>query len=524
MHKTADLRVDFLGITPVFKEEDFFLNPEQIVAFSALLTFKGKPIKELYQQALEKDQDIDKKVKNILRKSSLRGHSSIATTPHLCVTFQGSKFLDLMFTGINFSSSLMASGRRTAMEPDDIVIPSTIEKSSFKNLYFSQSEENIKFFNEMIEQNVLRDVASKAVQYGIFGTGILDLPLESVINIKKEIETEGEWMPEEAKMFLKTIEEKLAEYGALDLYQMRAVAPRDAFPYPHVFKNPNNSNLTRELRQQTPGIDSVISSAVIQPTEGLREGLRQLSERTKKMAASKDLIIREWYELLNLRRRICRDYNLAVDLQILSSGTWRSYTDKKRHRTCYLISESIYWAVEKAAEVFDKIEISEKLTDADLKKIDEVYYIPPSIESNKELLLKWLKEGKASILAYKKMVGGGVKSSDAIFIIPRAIRIDMLQKFDLYNLISGYFPLRLCSTADELLQRTTEKEAFIIRKLLKEKLPELAEEIKVKCHLCAFCPEEKFCGKIRAMVPNYDEEFHQKMKSNLEERYLASNK
>lgn len=521
MRKTSDLHLDFLGITPVYQEKDFVLNPEQIVAYSALGAFKGAPIRDLYRETLDKGQDMAVKVKNILRKSSLRGHSSIATTPHLCITYQGSKFSDLMFTGINFSSSLVSSGRRTEMEPESIVVPSTIEKKGMINLYVSESTANIEFFKEMIEKGVLRDVASKIVQYGIFGTGILDLPLESVINIKKELETEGDWLPEEAGMLLKIIEKKLVEYGVSDLYQMRAVAPRDAFPYPHVFKNPKNTNLVRELRKKYPGTDSVITSAVVQATDGLRKSLAELTKKTEKMAKSHSGVIKDWYELQTLRRQICRDYNLAVDLQILQTGSLRSYQDKKRHRTCYLIMESIYYMIEKALKIFKKIKISPKLTAGQLKKIDEVFYIPPILERDKDLLVKWLQRGAASISAYDQMVKSGVKPSDAVFIIPRAIRMDMIQRFDLYNLISGYYPLRLCTTADELLQRTTEKEALMIRKFVKDKLPEMAAEIKVKCHLCGFCPEEKFCGKIRAMIPDYEDNFHQEMKDDLEKRYLA---
>lgn len=498
------------------------MNPEQIVAYSALLTFKGDPIRELYRQTLDKGQDMAVKVKNILRKSSLRGHSSIATTPHLCITYQGSKFSDLMFTGINFSSSLVSSGRRTEMEPESIVIPSTIEKKGMTNLYVSESTANIEFFKEMIEKGVLRDAASKIVQYGIFGTGILDLPLESVINIKKELETEGDWLPEEAGMLLKIIEKKLEEYGASDLYRMRAVAPRDAFPYPHVFKNPKNINLVRELRKKYPGTDSVITSSVVQPTDGLRKGLLELTKKTQEMAKNHGSIISQWHELQTLRRRICRDYNLAVDLQILQTGSLRSYQDKKRHRTCYLIMESIYYMIEKALAVFKKVKISPKLTSAQLAAIDEVFYLPPVIERDKDLLVRWIQRGADSILAYEKMVKNGVKPSDAVFIIPRAIRTDMIQRFDLYNLISGYYPLRLCTTADELLQRTTEKEALMIKKFVMNKLPELTSEIKVKCHLCGFCPEEKFCGKIKAMIPDYEENFHQEMKDDLEKRYIKN--
>ena len=103
IHLTPDLKLDFLGFIPKFEDE--FLDPQSIVAFSALLSFKGrKSVKDLYKDIVEGEKDVGQKVRAVLRHSSLRGHASLSTTPALAITFRGSKFLDSLLTGIVFSS------------------------------------------------------------------------------------------------------------------------------------------------------------------------------------------------------------------------------------------------------------------------------------------------------------------------------------------------------------------------------------------------------------------------------------
>jgi hypothetical protein len=51
---TSDLKIKFLGITPLLKDRGGVLNPQEIAAFSGLLTFKGKSIKNLFRDALKK--------------------------------------------------------------------------------------------------------------------------------------------------------------------------------------------------------------------------------------------------------------------------------------------------------------------------------------------------------------------------------------------------------------------------------------------------------------------------------------
>lgn len=529
MFLTSDLKIQFLGIIPILSDETGQLTPEQVVALSALLSFKGKSVRELRQEIIEKEQDINKKTQNILKNSSLRGHASIATTPTLAFSFEASKFLDSAITGIIFSSSLMASGRRTGAEPEDIVFPPTIyNNAEAKRIYEKQSIENINCFNWLLEQGVIKDEASKILQYGQRGAGIVVLAAESIIGLEREFEIEKDWMPEEIGRALSLLKKELNVLGIEQLFYTRLAAPRNVYPYPNIFKNPNQPNLARDLKEAGACLKKVnnlskITNCQITASKGLLLKLKELNQLTQAISQDKERIINEWPRLLEMRRQISRDYNLAVQAQVLSSVAWRVWGEKKRHRTAAQSVESLYYCIDRASKVFSQTLTKRKiktLSQGEIDKIDLVFSLPPNIRQEQKFLQKYLLTAAKSLSCYQKMLQIGIKPRDAVFVIPRAVRIDVLQSYDLYNLITGYYPLRLCSTVDEQLLRLTTQEALAIKEILKQKgVPELARAISVKCQQTGFCSEKDFCPQIKTAVSGYDQEFHQKIINSLEEKY-----
>ncbi|HIE36359.1 MAG TPA: hypothetical protein EYP89_03880, partial [Candidatus Omnitrophica bacterium] len=138
----------------------------------------------------------------------------------------------------------------------------------------------------------------------------------------------------------------------------------------------------------------------------------------------------------------------------------------------------------------------------------------------KDFLQKYLEVALFAFESYGDLLGEGIKPRDAIFLIPRAIKIDIIQEYNLYNLLAGYYPLRLCQTAEEEMKRNTLKEVRAIKNLLSQKgYKWLADFISPKCHTVGFCPEEKFCGQIFELVKNYNQQFHQEMKKDLEKKF-----
>ena len=522
---TSNLKVKFLGITPVLNDKTGVLNPQEIVALSALLTFKGKAIKNLFEEIKEKGENLNEKIKLILQKSSLRGHASLSTTPSLCLTYEGSKFLDSALTGIIFSSSLTTSGRRNQVTEKDIVFPNKIFlNKKTRKIYRETSERNIKFFNFLLSQGIPRDEASKILQYGHYGTVIIQLPIESIIGLKREYLAEKEWMPEEIGILLKKIEKETKNLGVDLLYATREAAPRNVYPYPNIFKNPKDSNLTRELRKKIKLENgSKLVSMDILITPELKKKLINLEKEIKATFSSLIKIKKNWQKLLSLRQAIFRDYNSALRIKVLSAIPWRVWGEKKRHRTCPQIIESIYYCVERAARKFTKFQNqikTKKFNEKLVKEIEEVFSIPPSIKNNPNFLSEYLLTALKAFESYQKLIKLKIKPREAIFLIPRGVKIDILQEYDLYNLLTGYYPLRVCQTAEEEMRRNSLREVAQIKSVLtKTGLGFLNKFIVPKCQIMGFCPEEKSCPMILSFVKNYNEKFHQEMKENLKKKF-----
>jgi len=522
---TKNLKIKFLGITPVLKEEMGFFNSQEIVSFSALLTFKGKSVRSLIQETLDKGEKIEDRIKTILRKSSLKGHNSLSTTPVITFLYEGSKFLDSILTGIYFGSFLVSSGRRTNTSREDIIYPEGILKNEkARKLYKEKSEKIIDFYNSLLEKGIRKDSASKILQYGIYGTGIIQLPLESILSFKREYEAEKEWMPQEAGLLLEKIEEELKRMGIDLLYSTRYIAPRNIYPYPNIFKNPARSNLTRELMEEKGSCrEAKIVSSDFKISADLRKRLEELKKGIEEVARNKEEIKNKWQNIILKRRQILRDHHLAARIDILSSVPWRVWGEKKRHRTCPQVVESIYYCVERAIARFNKFnnEIETgNISDSLVEKLEEVFSIPSLIKENQEMLRSYLKTALLSLKGYHELIELGIEPKEAVFLIPRAVKIDIVQSYDLYNILAGYYPLRLCQTAEEEMRRNTLEEVALIKKLLAEKnLSWLGESIVSKCELVGFCLEEKSCGQIKNLVKDYDDKFHEEMKGDLEKKF-----
>ncbi|MDD5221546.1 MAG: FAD-dependent thymidylate synthase, partial [Candidatus Pacebacteria bacterium] len=458
MKTTSSLKVKFLGVIPRLEEKSGKLSPEQIVSLSALLTFKGESIKKILDDIKKEGTDLNSKVKTVIIKSALRGHASMATTPAIAFSYEATKFLDSALTGIYFGSALMASGRRTNTTVKDIIFPESIaKKQKAAKIYQEASEKLIQAYDFLLKSGVQKDETSKTLQYGIYGTGLMVLPLESLVAIKREYEREKEWMPEEIGMLIKEIEKYLDKEGLGKLYQSRFYAPRNIYSYPNIFKNPKDINLTRELREKNRKVPKVISLE-INPTLGFRNRLKELEELQNTVFKSGKSIESQYQNLISERGSICRDYNALFNVKILSSVPWRVWGDKKRHRTCPQIVESVYFCAEKSAKILNSLRLKikeRKLTKKELSFIEQAISLPPTILSNNEYLYRYLEAVLNAFSAYNKLLKLGIKPRDAVFIIPRGLKIDVLQEFNLYNLLVGYYPLRLCRTAEEELRRNT---------------------------------------------------------------------
>lgn len=524
MKKVSDLKVTFLGVTPEYKREKNYIPSQEIVSFSAWSSFKGKPFQKLLRELKRKNQDPSKKTEVILKNSSLKGHSSIATTPVFSFSYEGTKFLDSALTGMTFASALMASGRRTSTSEKDIIFPdSFLNKIKIRNLYYEESRKNIEFFNYLLSENIPKDEASKILQYGIYGTGIIQFPIESVVSLKREWEIERKWMPKEIEILLEKMERYFKKSGVNLIYASRIAAPRNAYFYPNIFKDPQKNNLARIFGEDISpkNLFKIVNFSLNIPKE-LENDLRLLKKEIKRVISQKK-IKKEWKRLIDIRREIIRDYNLAVRFDIASRVSWRVWGEKKRHRTVPMIADSIYYSVEKTEKVLKKYKGKverENLREKELEEINLFLDIPQLIKKREKILYSYLKRAISLLETYSELIKEGAEFRDALFIVPRAVKVNVLQSYDLYNLIAGYYPLRLCSTVEEELRMMTIREVAKIKEILKKKgYNSLAECINPKCYAIGFCPERYHCKVIKTRVPYYDGNFHKMMQEDLNKNF-----
>lgn len=501
------------------------LDPQSICALGALLTFKGTSAENLKKEALEKGQDLKKKVKTILKNSSLKGHASMATTPVFSFSYEASKMIDSALTGMVFSSSLMASGRRTDSTYDDIVYPTKIASNpKALQIYKNASEKILDTYHKILEAGIEKDQASKLLQYGVYGTGIISYSIESFNTLKREYEIEKAWMPEEIGFFIETIEAEFKKMGVGDLFQTRSLAPRTTYPYPNIFKNPAETNLAREIAEgKLDNSESEIVAINSLATKELKAKMNALRKELETNYSDKATLVKNWFKTMEKRGEIARDYQNALDIKTISRLSWRVWGETKRHRTMPQTVDSVYYAADRACKTWVRLKkniLSGDLSESQIATLDCALNIPTAIRTNPENLKDYTQTALGALEAYTELLNLGLPAPDAIFVIPRAVRIDVLRDVNFYNLITGYFPLRLCSTADEQLRRVTRAEAVKIKaELTKLGLDWINWHIEPKCYTTGFCPEKNCCWIIKKAIKEYDETYHEEMKNHLEELF-----
>lgn len=117
------------------------------------------------------------------------------------------------------------------------------------------------------------------------------------------------------------------------------------------------------------------------------------------------------------------------------------------------------------------------------------YVIPPSISRQKELVEKYHRLLKEAHQLYEEMMEKGIPAEDARYVIPQAIKTNLVMTMNARELIH-VCSLRLCLRAQweivELFQKVKEE--------VKKVAPLIAEELNPKCFHLGYCNETETCG------------------------------
>ena len=503
------------------KTRKIIMTPDQMVALSSGWTYKNTDAFQNLDALKKEEKDLNVAAKKILIQSAGRGHASLSTSIGIWLNIQNSsKMVDSYFTGANFVSALMPSGRRTGINLEQIVIPEKITKAPKRilELYIRASENNIRIYEELVQAGIKQDAAGKIVQYGIAGGGFMFMPLETFVGFERDYELNKDLIPLEIGQVLKQIKSEFPRLGMEMTYAARKNAGRASYPVPTIFKITSSDQINVNdmfYSGESPQIQEIKDICYPDRDRNLSELLRHLYNSMD----SPQSVFNFWEKSLEEAKEIIKKHNSSIEVIFSSLVPWRVWGEIKRHRTMPQNPESIYLAIERAKETFDFVrEINPKILDSEyhikskLETFEKHISIPPEIKKDPVFIKKWLQAFYQSFDAQSEMLKNGIKESDAIQVIPRGLKLGNEKTLDLYNLTLGYLSLRLCGTAEEEMKRMSQQEFKLIQD--SDKIPSRIKAlVRPKCGYVGFCLEPwakcKNCMQVQKYVPfEYTEETH----------------
>ena len=542
-----DLKINVLGFWPrwdikdenlkrIFKEKfgRDFLGGDELVSYSQSLVSHGMEFAKLEEEILNdienpenadfRDILFNKTATGIGRGHSLGGLSGVVFGVH------GTKMIDSGLTGLCASRSLVTSSRRRETNAGEIAIPYqfTIHPQLLKE-YMQISEEVFNLSNEFKDKfGKLGGVETfnKVIPYNNPADLFIVLPLDTLSTITSEVRADkknpnGKFVPRELYALSEMFPQITKEIGQNIMFKQRVEVPRDTYLHYNVFKDPDFPNYALEKGKLTGmNINPVIIDVQKDFTDGFYEGLEKLKrlfELTRGTNNPEKLHERS-LECMYALKQFSNEYNEALRVKIADTLSWRVWSEQKRHSTLRQNVESVYSATDRAYNGIKGVwpTIEKANSENDFEKINNMLgdlekdiIIDDRLKRQKELIMPYIYETAKQLMFYGKLMDNDFTQRDALYIVPKNIRVRTLENYDLTNLIDLEFPLRLCNTCEP------ERKASSWRKrdLIAQVVPELNYFLEPKCSV-GFCTEGKYCNSITDMR-DYNQELHKETKQEM---------
>ncbi len=539
-----DLKITSLGFLPnkkirnkalkkIFLEKygRNFLGADDLIPYAQSLVSKGMDFEQLEKEILD---DINNPEKEDLREIEFkksatgiaRGHS-LGGLPVLAIGLTGTKMIDSGLTGLVYSRSLATSSRRRETTSSEIVIPTALTHKKHGTLlkkYLEISREVLELSAKFKEKFGARDgieTFNKIIPYNNPANLFYVVPLDSLTTLKFETEADkinenGNFVPREIHSLTDSFFDLTRESGMDIMFNQRIQVPRDTYKHYTVFTDPSSPSYIKDLIQ-TNGL--LIDSKIIQTNmhlslsfkKGLKE-LEQIFESTRQILEP-EKILEKSKEMMFKLSEFSKNYNSAIEVQILDSLSWRVWSEQKRHGTLEQNVESIYFAVERAAENISELWPQIKFVYGNsgnilplLEQVEKTIIVDDRLKKQNELVLPYVYHTAKQLMLYKEMLNAGIEKRDALYIVPKNIRVGTFEKYDLLNLIDLELPLRLCSTCEPERKASSWKK----REIIANYIPQLDYFLQPKCNV-GFCTEGKYCGNILGLR-EYNAEIHKYVK------------
>ncbi len=524
-----DLQVNVLGVDPQIRIknpellETFqnelgrdFLGGDEIVSYVQPLVARGLKFSEIEEQILKDVQDPDKpKLKELVyRKTATgigRGHS-LGGLPSVTLGIQGSKFIDSGLTGLVASRSLVTSSRRRETTSEEIVVPEVLfEKEDLLEEYLELSRSVLNLSKEFKERFRRLDAVqtfNKMIPYNNPADLMIKLPLDTMVtlafNVMRDKNNSKEnFVPRELHSLVDMFPDLAEKAGMGTMYEQRVRVPRDAYFHYTLFKDPERGSdaLEEALSLGMPLTPFIVDSAVNFNPKAQKEleRIKQMMDNVMKINDPEELSKKSMEYMLELGG-FAEEFNEAVRVKIVDSLSWRVWSEQKRHATLRQNVESVYSAVNRASDKMTELwssidEIYQQHTEESpanftnmLDELREIMIIDRRMEKTPNLLAPYIYYTGKQLRFFDKMKEKGIEQRDALFIVPKNIRVRTMEHYDLTNLINLELPLRLCKECEPEREYTSWQKRDIIAKVA----PELDPLLFPKCGV-GFCTEKNFC-------------------------------
>lgn len=547
----GDLETNVLGFLPgkeikneklrEFFRENFgrtFLAGDDLIAYAQPLVSGGMDFDKLEETMLEDIHNPEKgEFKDILFKKTAtgigRGHS-LGGLSLVALGVHGTKMIDSGLTGLVSSRSLVTSSRRRETGTGDIAVPESLEKNpELLKEYMEISEEvfNLtKDFKTKFGKLGGVETFNKVIPYNNSADLFIVLPLDTMSTLVSEVRADklnpnGNFIPRELHTLVDKFPEISEEVGQSTMFKQRIEVPRDTYFHYHPFKDPSAPNYALELGEMSDmSLNPVIVDSSKHFTNGFKKGLKNLKkiiEKTNKITDPEELH-EESLKTMYALREFSNEYNEAIGVKIADSLSWRVWSEQKRHATLRQNVESVYSAAKRAHDNVKEFwpTIEEAHEENNFEKIENILgdlekniVIDDRLKKKSELIIPYVYHTAKQLMFYGKMIENGFEERDALYSVPKNIRVRTLENYDLVNLINLELPLRLCGTCEPERQVTS----WAKRDLIAKEIPELDYLLQPKCNV-GFCTEGKQCKYIKP-IREYADELHKDTKKVMMEKF-----
>ena len=450
------------------------LEPDVLIALEGIGTLAGVSMAERYEELLRSGRDLEKIISVFHRESTRRGHASLTTSLVLQLEVgRCSRAASMLLVSPPFGSYLQESQRRRIVGRGSFFIPSKIARNNeLRSAYIeaigASYEVYSRLLNEGVEPEDARYVLPLASVTSLFMSSSLETFLGFIIDAGRHGRN-SPWYPEE----LSVIGERIGEVA-------RSIAPL----------------LTEARLRFRIGLPTYPYANPYREADGLVESLVERHGAEGPVMLSFILLI-DWHDLAResfedpAKAHALSPLIQAIFLEPMSLA---AYHQAIRHRTIPTAIESIYSAAERC-----------------ISKPEKNLVIPPRIAGSERLMSLFMEAATNLLEAYEKLVRGDAHPSDAIYLIPQAMKIYTVRSYNGFNLLwpQGFIATQTCSTSQWEVRRI----AYEVWRQVGEKAPWLGELMGEKCRHLGYCPERRWCPTI-LKYRSYDDEEHKRALEN----------